>query len=297
MGHGEGEMVIERPPLEDELGDVLDKAIRISGLTEAEVATAADLAEDRIRNIIDYGDEHLDAGELNRLAGVLGLNPRGVTALASERYPLPQISGLPFCLYPLRMPHGIGVANAYLVADCSSDEALLFDTGTGEEALWRVWPRKIKRVAAVFITHCETEHCGGLAAVRRRYPGVPVFGPAGAALRAREGIVALSDGARVDECGFAVEVRSTPGHAEGHHCYLVHAPDAPQGAPLVVTGDLLFAGSIGGAYYCQKRLRRSVDDLFHDMEEDTVLAPGHGPLTTIKNERTYNPFVSEKWSG
>lgn len=284
-------MVIERPALEDELGDVLDKAIRMHDRTEADIAASAGIAEDRLHTIIDYGDEHLDPSELARLAAVLELNPRGLAALASDHYPLPQISGLPFCLYPLRMTHGIGVANAYLVADCCADSGILFDTGTGEEALWRVWPRKIKRLSAVFITHGETEHCGGLAAVRRRFPDVPVFGPATTVAGAPLRMVSLSDGAKIEESGFAITTRATPGHAEGHHCYLVTVPNAPHGPVLAVTGDLLFAGSIGGAFYCRDRLRRSVAGLFRDLPEDTVIAPGHGPLTTIANERRFNPFV------
>ncbi|MGY8720234.1 MAG: MBL fold metallo-hydrolase, partial [Verrucomicrobiia bacterium] len=105
--------------------------------------------------------ERLEPLELERLAKLLNLQSVGLNAVASEAYPLPEISGLPFCLYPLRMSHGIGVANAYLVADCSQDWGILFDTGTGAEGLWKSWPTKINRVAAVFLTHYETEHCGG----------------------------------------------------------------------------------------------------------------------------------------
>lgn len=282
-------MVIERAPLEDELGDVLDKAIRHAGRTEIEVAQACGISVERLMGSIDY-TERLSAAELERVGVFLGLNLRGLEAVASEAYPLPEISGLPFCLYPLRMSHGIGVANAYLVADCSADWGILFDTGTGADGLWRTWPTKIKRVAAVFLTHYESEHCGGLQAVRERFRNVAVFGPA-AELRP-QGVVALTDGAKVEEGGFAITVRSTPGHAEGHHCYEIVASDAPHGQRLLVSGDLLFAGSIGGAYFCERRLRQSLAEILRLAGTDCVVAPGHGPLTTIKNERMFNPFVS-----
>ncbi len=283
-------MVIERAPLEDELGDVLDKAIGRSGLTETEVAEQAGLPLERLQGVIDY-TERLSMEEVSRLATVLKLNETGVQAVASEAYPLPEISGLPFCLFPLRMPHGIGVANAYLIADCCEDWGILFDTGTGAEGLWRSWPQKIKRVAAVFLTHYETEHCGGLEAVRARFPGVPVFGPP--MLGRPNGVVALDDGAVVREKGFTVRVWSTPGHAEGHHCYAVSVPEAPHGRALLVSGDLFFAGSVGGAFFCSKRLCRSLDDVFTRCGPETVVAPGHGPLTTIANERRFNPFLGE----
>lgn len=281
-------MVIERAPLEDELGDVLDKAIGCSGLTETEVAERAGIELERLQGAIDY-TERLVPAEVGRLAQVLGLNEVGTQAVASEAYPLPEISGLPFCLYPLRMAHGIGVANAYLIANCCEDWGLLFDTGTGSEGLWRSWPHKIRSVAAVFLTHYETEHCGGLAAVRERFRDVPVFGPAAAGRP--KGVVALDHGAVVRERDFKVSVWSTPGHAEGHHCYHVDVPGAPQGRSLLISGDLFFAGSVGGAFFCSKRLTDSLRDVFARCAPETVVAPGHGPLTTIANERRYNPFI------
>ncbi|GAB5559292.1 MAG: hypothetical protein SynsKO_09390 [Synoicihabitans sp.] len=281
-------MVIERAPLEDELGDVLDKAMRGCGLEESEVARRAEIPVERLRSVIDYC-EKLTPPEIDRVAEVLHLQAVGLHAVASEAYPLPDICGLPCCLYPLRMRHGIGVANAYLVADCSNDGGILFDTGTGAEGLWRSWPSKISRVAAVFLTHYETEHTGGLAAIRERFRDVTVFGPDDESRPA--GVMALADGAVVNESGFSIEVCSTPGHVEAHHCYRVSQTCAPQGRPLLISGDLLFAGSIGGAYHCCKRLHASLERMVNGSIPETVVAPGHGPLTTLENERKFNPFL------
>lgn len=281
-------MVIERAPLEDELGDVLDKGITCAGLTCNDVATQAQVSVEMLQNVIDYCGT-FSVAELDRLAAVLKLNPAGLKAVASERYPLPEINGLPFCLYPLRMRHGIGVANAYLVANCSSDWGILFDAGTAEDKLWRSWPRKITRVAAIFLTHYETEHSGGLTALRQRFPEAAVFGPA--ASNRPQGTIVLEDQAEVNEDGFSIRVISTPGHTEGHHCYHVSVPNAPTGSELLISGDLLFAGSIGGAYYCADRFNRSLHTVVDHASESLVIAPGHGPLTTMKNEKSYNPFL------
>jgi hydroxyacylglutathione hydrolase len=281
-------MVIERAPLEDELGDVLDKAMTCAGLTCGATARLAKICPEVLQNIIDYRGEFTEA-ELRRLATVLGLKPEGLLAVASGSYPLPEISGLPFCLYPLRMPHGIGVANAYLVADCSKDWGVLFDTGTAGSALWRSWPTKIKRVSAIFLTHYETEHSGGISMLKKRFPEAAVFGPANP--DRPPGVTVLEDGAVVVEANFRITVVSTPGHTEGHHCYLVSTKNAPEGTPLLVSGDLLFAGSIGGAYFCSERLNRSLHTVVDHQSESLVIAPGHGPLTTLKNERSFNPFL------
>jgi hydroxyacylglutathione hydrolase len=281
-------VVIERTPLEDELGDVLEKAIRHAGLSETVVAARAGVPESRLRDAIDYRSDLTEA-ELDRLATVLGLGKVGLGMLASGRYPLPEILGLPFCLFPLRLPHGIGVANAYLVADCSSDRGLLFDTGFNGVALRRVWPLRIRHVDAVFVTHAETEHVGGLEDVRAAQRNPPVFAPSGSGV---VGATQMSDGARLEFAGFTVTVLSTPGHAEAHHSYLVRSTHAPTGTGLLLSGDLLFAGSIGGGFFCPNRLRTSIDRLVGSLPPETVVAPGHGPLTTLGNERTYNPFLA-----
>jgi len=280
-------MVIERAPLEDELGDVLEKAMRLSGRGEADLAGRAGIEVARIRDALDYRPDFTPE-EVKRLAAALGLNEVGLAALASGHYPLPEIAGLPFCLYPLRMPHGVGVANAYLVADCAQDHGLLFDTGADESQLRRVWPRKLRRADAVFITHAETEHAGGLAGLRAEQGKVPVYAPRGAQIA---GARPLDEGEWVEVAGFVVRAWSTPGHAAAHNCYEIHTTRAPAGLSLLVSGDLLFAGSAGGCYFSGPLLRAGLSRLLHELPETTVVAPGHGPLTTIAHERAFNPFA------
>lgn len=165
-------------PLEDELGDVLEKALRRKSLTAEAVASRAHVPALKIQDAIDYRPD-LSCDELRRIAGVLGLNEVGLCALGSGRYPQPDIGALPFCVWPLRMPHGIGVANAYLVGECGANHALLFDTGAGIEALQTVWPSGIRKLDAVFLTHVEAEHAGGLCEVVARFGVTAAFIPRG----------------------------------------------------------------------------------------------------------------------
>lgn len=283
-------MVIEQAPLEDELGDVLEKAIRLSGLSVGDLSARADVSVDKIQDALDYRYDELSPAELDRLAPALGLAPAGLRELASGRYPLPIVSGLPFCLHPLRSAHGLGTANAYLVTDCRGGEGVLFDTGPDPVRLRRMWPAGVTRLAAVFLTHAETEHIGALAEVRRLFAPASVFAPAGAGLA---GTAGLADGSRMECAGYSVETLATPGHAEAHNAYLVRVPRAPHAAPLLVCGDLLFAGSIGGGYFCARRQREQVARVLRDLPANTVLAPGHGPLTTIGHERAHNPFAGQ----
>src|SRR5271157_1605472 len=148
-------------PLEDELGDVLEKAMSCAGLSPEALAEKSGVAVAGILDAIDYRPE-LSPTDCGRLAAALGLNEVGLCALATGKYPLPDSEGLPFRVWPLRMAHGIGVVNAYIVAEGDEGRGLLFDAGPDAGALESVWPHEIRGIDGIFITHIEAEHAGGL---------------------------------------------------------------------------------------------------------------------------------------
>lgn len=275
------------PPLEDELGDVLEKAARHSAMTYEAVAKAARVDLTRIQDAIDYRPE-LTPAELTRLAQVLGLNEVGLNALASGVYPRPEIGALPFCLFPLRMPFGVGVANAYILSD-GGDTGVLFDTGASGAELRRAWPTRIKKLAAVFITHYEAEHIGGLDAVIEEFGLNHFYGPpTGRWSRC----LGLGEGQSVEVAGFSIQALLTPGHAAEHICYAVAPARNPTRRTLLVSGDLIFAGSLGGGYFCCQRQLKHARRVLEALDGETLIAPGHGPFSTVENERRFNPFLA-----
>jgi glyoxylase-like metal-dependent hydrolase (beta-lactamase superfamily II) len=85
-----------------------------------------------------------------------------------------------------------------------------------------------------------------------------------------------------------IEARLTNGHSPGGTSYIVHGLKAT----IAVVGDSLFAGSMGGAPNdYQKALRNNLEKLL-SLPDDTLICPGHGPLSTVKNEREHNPFFA-----
>jgi len=278
---------VPAPQLEDELGDVLEKAMRRSGLDDQALALRAGVPAAKIHDAIDYRPD-FTGDELRRLAAALDLNEVGFCALGRGRYPLPEIEGLPFCLWPLRMAHGIGVANAYVVAASGSSRGLLFDTGPDIDALESVWPAAIPQLDAVFLTHVETEHAGGLCEVVERFGEPEAFVP--------RGVVApcgtpVGEGETRVFGPLEITIFSTPGHSPSDNCYFVRAPGVPHARALLVSGDLVFAGSAGGGYFCHRQLQTHLRRMLSAVPPETVIAPGHGPLTTVENELRYNPFL------
>jgi glyoxylase-like metal-dependent hydrolase (beta-lactamase superfamily II) len=143
-------------------------------------------------------------------------------------------------------------------------------------------------VDAVFLTHAEGEHTGGLCEVVARFGLAAAFCPAGAQVACGQ---TMGEGEKKRFGGFEVTAMSTPGHAPAHNCYLVTDRSARTGAALLISGDLVFAGSVGGGYFCHRQLATHLRRVLDAVPPPTVIAPGHGPLTTAGNELRYNPFV------
>lgn len=278
---------LDKPALEDELGDVLEKAARHASLSYERLADLAGVELPRIQDALDYRSE-LDQAELGRLARVLGLNEVGLNALAQGAYPGAELGGLPFSVYPLRMPYGVGVANAYLVST-GGDSAVLFDTGASHAELHRAWPARIIRLEAVFVTHYEAEHIGGLEVVLRETELGRFYGPPTGRWPQCRG---LGEGDVVESAGLKITALFTPGHAAEHNCYVVGLAGRPGLGELLISGDLIFAGSLGGGYFCCQRQLKHSRRILELLADDTVIAPGHGPLTTAASERRFNPFLS-----
>jgi glyoxylase-like metal-dependent hydrolase (beta-lactamase superfamily II) len=90
---------------------------------------------------------------------------------------------------------------------------------------------------------------------------------------------------------FRVEVFSTPGPCREHLCYLVGLADQPESRKVLFSGDLFFCGSIGGGFFDPNDVLHHARRLWTSLPGETVVAPGHGPLSTIEIEREFNPFA------
>ena len=158
---------------------------------------------------------------------------------------------------------------------------------------------------ALILTHAHVDHIAGVAQVLRAFPGTPVWiheaerdwlADPELNLSAFSGIPVTAPGPdrllrhaeTLDLEGSSWEVRHTPGHSPGG-ISLIHAPS---GTALV--GDALFAGSVGRTDFpgcSMDTLARSIRTRLYTLPDDTAVFPGHGPETTIGQEKRSNPFV------
>lgn len=161
----------------------------------------------------------------------------------------------------------------------------------------------------ILVTHGHIDHAGGVAALAAR-TGVPIEGPheedrfwiAGMPQQSRmfgfpdvrgfEPDRWLKGGDTVRFGNVELDVLHCPGHTPGHVVFF-HAPSR-----LAQVGDVLFQGSIGRTDFPRgdhDTLIRSIKEVLFPLGDDVAFIPGHGPMSTLGEERRYNPFLSGRY--
>lgn len=209
---------------------------------------------------------------------------------------------------------GALACNCTIVADERTREAIVVDGGDGVDEVMRRLDALGLRAVALIHTHAHIDHIGDLGALRERTGARGLLHPADLplyrtldaqanmlGLAKAPQVVALDgellDGDTVRAGEVEVEVLHTPGHTPGSVCFAVRGGDAGPGddvGPLLLTGDTLFAGSIGrwdiGGTSMQD-IVASIRAKLLPYPDATSVTPGHGPATTIGHERAANPYL------
>ncbi len=200
--------------------------------------------------------------------------------------------------------------NAYLVAREGRDDCLVIDPGLDPDSILEHLDRQGLVPAAVLNTHGHSDHIAGNAALKTRWPDCPLLIGAAEAEKLTDPSLNLSaafglplqspaadrtvvDGETFEVAGITVKVVDIPGHSRGHVVYLVDGTDPPN----VFVGDVIFAGSIGRTDFPDGDLETLLDGIrrkLFTLPDETVLYPGHGPKTTVGNEKDSNPFVGRR---
>ncbi len=272
--------------LEDEFGDVIRKARVGLALSHKIVSLRVGLPVPELEKAERYlfvpGDE-----TIRKLADMLDLKAPALLDLAHKRYdPAPTSFESLGSAAMVSSDFNSGGVNCYAVWDPSSRECAFFDTGVDFVALERLQAQQGFEVRYVFVTHTHGDHIGVLGEIQRRWKPMVVVGAHeplhGAKLIERDTEFALGM--------LNVEAFPTPGHSAGGLSFYIEGFGVGRPA-LCMCGDTLFAGSAGGPMHSYEALMRSVRRDILALEDDTILCPGHGPLTTVGGEKRHNPFA------
>jgi glyoxylase-like metal-dependent hydrolase (beta-lactamase superfamily II) len=270
--------------LEDHAGDVIRKARAMSGVSSEAAAKAAGLSAAELAAVEESGQVQ-NRPNFTALGTVLGLDGRKLEEAARGWLPAPKDLGRWRELRVITTSGGGMTVNCYLVWDEVSREAALFDTGWEAAPILELIQENQLQLRHLFLTHSHEDHVAALGPIREKFPKVRVhssFKSAPVDQRNRPNDFIHLGSLRITN-------RDTPGHAEDGITYVVGT--WPEDAPHVaIVGDAIFAGSIGRGNQSWDLAKQKVRDQIFSLPAETLLCPGHGPLTTVGEEKAHNPF-------
>lgn len=277
-------------PLEDDFCDILKKSRAGQGLSISDVSRMTGLSTGDI-SAWERGDPVRNRDEVRALAQALGLRAEPLAEIALDQWE-PQAQHQPGWIQPVHGSVGGYGVHGYIVHD--EGEAVVIDTAYDASAMIAALDARQLRLVGICLTHGHADHADGIDQILERQE-VPVYlGSEDVGLlgwRPRVGLLVEPRERQVIAVGrLNVHCMATPGHTPGGMCYRVDDVEYP----VCFVGDTLFAGSIG----------RSNPNSLYSTHLDSVrtclrtlsprhgLLPGHGPATTVAEERNHNPFVS-----
>jgi glyoxylase-like metal-dependent hydrolase (beta-lactamase superfamily II) len=199
--------------------------------------------------------------------------------------------------------------NSYLVWREGSGEAFVIDPGFEPDLIHEALADNGLTLAAIVCTHGHVDHIAGNREMKQVFPQAPIVIGTGDAQLLTNPMLNLSgsfgfdvtsppadqlvnEGDKLTLAGIELEVFDIPGHSPGHVVYLIR-----ESKPFTVLGgDVLFRGSVGRTDFpggSFEVLKAGIVRTLWPLPPDTVVYPGHGPVTTIGQEKRTNPFLAD----
>jgi hydroxyacylglutathione hydrolase len=267
-------------PLEDNVSDIIGKAQRGLGISDSQLAEKSGVSAEKIRKLRD-GDCGDDAVE--RVAPILKLNAAALRKLAGGKWN-PESIGETQGLAQFNTNYGDMTVNAYLTWDPATREAVAFDTGADCGGMLERIEKENLSVKLILLTHAHPDHVADLRRLRKA-TGAPVYI---SELEEAEGAEEVEEGKRFRVGSLEIEARLTAGHSPGGMTFVV----AGLSRPVAIVGDSLFAGSMGGGNVSYDDALRNNREKILTLPDETIVCPGHGPMTTVGEEKAHNPFFA-----
>jgi len=268
-------------PLEDTSADIIGKAQRGLAISDSQLGERAGLSADRIRELREgnFDDESLAA-----VAPILDLDASSLIKLARNEWQPEEVAPIDG-LAQFNTKYGDMTVNAYLVWDPASREAAAFDTGADAREMLKRAALEDLSFMMILLTHSHPDHIEDLDNLCAG-SGAPVYVPENETITGAAKIIGAGEEFELGSLG--IEARLTSGHSRGGLTYVVTGLSRP----IAIVGDSLFAASMGGGAVSYEDALRNNRQKILTLPDDTIVCPGHGPLTTVGKEKRENPFFA-----
>ena len=272
-------------PLEDGAADIIGKAQRGLQISDSQLAERAGVSAEQIRAAREGGP--IEEAIIRALAPVLALHAESLIKLSSNAWvpeQVEQIDGLA----QFNTTYNDMTVNAYLVWDPESRKAAAFDTGAEASEMVKHAALKDLSLMMILLTHTHPDHIADLSGLRSG-TGAPLYAPENEPLT---DATIIGEGDEFELGALSIEARLTSGHSAGGLTFVVSG--LPR--PVAIVGDSMFAGSMGGgAISYDDAVRNNLEKIL-TLPDNTIICPGHGPLTTVGKEKRENPFFAGRLS-
>jgi hydroxyacylglutathione hydrolase len=267
-------------PLEDSFADVVGKAQRGLKLSDEAVAERAGVSTTELTN---FKGGTFNEAVARKLASALDLGAEALVELGQKAwYPANhQLDGLAL----FNTTYEDMTVNSYLIFDPKTKEAVAFDTGATAKPMLDFAKQNGLKIQLILLTHTHVDHIADLNGLKAATGARAYVGEKEQFADAE----AFAAGKTFSVGNLKIESRQTSGHARGGITFVVSG----LGRRVAVVGDALFASSMGrGMISYEEALRTNRKEIF-SLPDDTIICPGHGPLTTVGEQKKHNPFYPE----
>jgi len=268
-------------PLEDFYQDVVGKVQRGRQLTDDAIASQSGVT---VADWVALKSGKFDEATARKVAPVLGLGAAALVAHGQQAwYPQPvKLDGLA----QFNTPFEDMTVNAYLIWNPRTKNACAFDTGATSGPILKFAKEHGLTIRLILLTHTHGDHIADLERLRED-TGAEVFI---SELESVPGAEQFKEGRTWDDGdGLKMEARSTTGHSKGGTTYYITG----LAQPVAVVGDSIFASSMGGGAVSFVDALRNNQTKIMTLPANTIICPGHGPLTTVGEEKLHNPFFAK----
>lgn len=267
-------------PLEDSFADVISKAQRGLKISDEDLSKRAGLSVEALAQL-KAGE--FDESAARKVSPILNLAPNALADLGNKSWypPSHEVAGLA----SFNTPFEDMTVNAYLVFDPQTKEAAAFDTGADAGPMLEFAKENCLTIKLILLTHIHPDHIADLEKLKKE-AGAPAHV---CELDPTPGAEPFKPGKSFSVGNLKIESRQTSGHARGGITFFVTGLQKP----VAIVGDAIFCCSMGGgAVSFEEALRTNRQNIF-TLPDATILCAGHGPLTTVAEQKRHNPFYPE----
>ena len=269
--------------LEDNFSDVVGKAQRGLGISDSELAKKSGANADAIRKV---RDGNFDEATARAIAPALNLDPDALVDLARGEYRPAELKNFDGLAQFTTSYSGM-LVNAYLVWDLATKHAVAFDTGADCASMLKLATKENLTIKMILLTHAHPDHVADLPRLREETGG-EVFAPAREPVPGAENI---DEGKHFRLGKIDIEARYTWGHSPGGMTFVCTG----LARPVAIVGDSMFAGSMGGGSVSYKDAVQNNLGKILTLPDETIICPGHGPMTSVGEEKRQNPFFARRF--